>query len=45
VAKPAFWAFSRMVGRVSSSIVVEIRPFEVLWPVAHAVPVAAESGT
>ncbi len=45
VTKPAFWACSRIVGRLLSSMSVEMRPFEVLDPVAQAVPVAAESGT
>jgi hypothetical protein len=34
-----------MVGRTSSSMVVEMRSFDVLWPVDQAVPEAAESVT
>ena len=46
VRKPRASASSRMVGRsVSVPAVVEMRPSEVLCPVAQPVPEAAESVT
>ena len=45
VTNPAALACSRIVGRLWSSMSVEIRPFDVFEPVAHAVPEAAESVT
>ena len=47
VPRPFFFAACSSVGPRSASVPAAVltRPFEVLCPVAQAVPVAAESGT